>query len=92
MDIDGRYNPEICGDIRQLSYRKLPTPDVWASPPCDQYARCRAKKPRNYAVADSLVAKAIEIVKYFQGGGREAAAAHFRIVTVAVSAPKWTQL
>ena len=69
VDIDPRYNPEICEDILQLSYCKLPTPDViWASPPCDQYARCRtrAKTPRNLALADSLVAKAIEIIQYFQ--------------------------
>ena len=68
VDVDPRYNPEICEDILQLSYCKLPTPDViWASPPCDQYARCRtrAKTPRNLALADSLVAKAIEIVQYF---------------------------
>ena len=37
-------------------------------PPCDQYARCRtrAKTPRNFALADSLVAKALEIIQYFQ--------------------------
>ncbi len=69
VDIDGRFNPEICEDILKLSYCKLPIPDViWASPPCDQYsrARTRAKTPRNLALADSLVAKAIEIIKYFQ--------------------------
>ena len=69
VDIDPRYNPEICEDILQLSYCKLPTPDViWASPPCDQSARCRtrAKTPRNLALADSLIAKAIEIIKYVQ--------------------------
>ena len=69
VDIDPRYNPEICEDILQLSYCKLPIPDViWASPPCDQYARCRtrAKTPRNLALADSLVAKAIKIIQCFQ--------------------------
>jgi hypothetical protein len=69
VDIDPRYNPEICEDILQLAYCKLPTPDVvWTSPDCSQYARCRtrAKHPRNLALADSLVAKAIEIITYFQ--------------------------
>ena len=69
VDIDPRYRPEICEDILQLSYCQLPTPDViWSSPPCDQYsrARTRAKQPRNLALADSLVAKAIEFIKYFQ--------------------------
>ena len=69
VDIDPRYNPEICEDILQFSYCKLDIPDViWASPPCDQYARCRtrAKTPRNLVLADKLVAKSIEIIQYFQ--------------------------
>ena len=60
--------PTLC-DIRELAYCKLPVPDViWASPPCDQYARCRtrAQTPRNFALADSLVAKALEIIEQFQ--------------------------
>ena len=68
VDIHPRFNPEICEDILQLAYCQLPTPDViWASPDCSQYARCRtrAKTPRNLALADSLVAKAIEIITYF---------------------------
>ena len=69
VDVDGRFGADIVEDILQLSYCKLPAPDViWASPPCNQYARCRtrAKAPRNFALADSLVAKAIEIINYFQ--------------------------
>ena len=69
VDIDPRYNPEICEDILQLAYSKLPTPCViWASCPCDQYsrARTRAKHPRNLTLADSLVDKATEIIKYFK--------------------------
>ena len=69
VDVDGRFGADIVEDILQLSYCKLPVPDViWASPPCNQYAKCwtRAKAPRNFALADSLVAKAIEIINYFQ--------------------------
>ena len=67
VDIDPRYNPEICEDILQLSYCKLDVPDViWASPPCDQYSRARTRgPPRNLILADSLVAKTIEIIRYF---------------------------
>lgn len=64
VDIDPRLNPEICEDILQLSYCKLPIPDcIFSSPPCDQYSRCRtrAKTPRNLVLADCLLAKAIEI-------------------------------
>ena len=69
VDCDPRYSPEFCGDILEWDYRSLETlPDViWASCPCEQYsiARTRAKTPRNYALADSLVAKTIELIKYF---------------------------
>ena len=69
VDIDPRFNPEICDDILQIDYTTLPIPDVvWSSPPCDQYsrARTRAKTPRNLVLADSLAAKALEIIKHFQ--------------------------
>ena len=54
VDIDPRFNPEICDDILQIDYATLPIPDViWASPPCDQYsrARTRAKTSRNLVLA-----------------------------------------
>ena len=69
IDVDGRFGADIAEDILQLAYCKLSGPDViWNSPPCDQYARCRtrAKTPRNFTLADSLVAKALEIIEYFQ--------------------------
>ena len=68
IDIDPTFNPEICEDILQLSFCKLDTPDViWASPPCNEYSRCRTRgPPRNLVLADSLVAKAIEIIQYFE--------------------------
>ena len=69
VDIDPRFNPEICDDILQIDYTILPIPcATWASCPCDQYswARTRAKTLRNLALADSLVAKTMETIKYFQ--------------------------
>ena len=69
VEIDPRYKPEICEEILQLSYCKLLIQDViWASPPCDQYARCRtcATTHRNLILADNRAAKAIEIIRYFQ--------------------------
>ena len=69
VDVDPRFEPEYCGDILQWDYTKLHfIPDViWASPPCDQYSRCRTTGgPRNLRLADSLVAKALEIIAYFE--------------------------
>ena len=67
--IDPRESPDFCGDIREWDYTGLETPDViWASCPCEQYscARTRAKTPRNFELADSLVAQTLKIIFYFQ--------------------------
>ena len=69
VDIDPRFGPETCEDILQWDYKQLPwIPDaIWASPPCTEYARCRTRgPPRNFKLADSLVAKALEIIHYFE--------------------------
>ena len=68
VDIDNRFGCTICEDILQLSYCKLETPDViWASCPCVEYSRARTTgPPRNFLLADSLVEKTIEIIKYFE--------------------------
>ena len=77
VDADGRFGAEIVEDLLRWSYSSLTSgenlieqiPDaIWSSPPCVMYsrARTRAKTPRNFALADSLVAKAKEIIKYFQ--------------------------
>ena len=69
VDVDPRFEPEYCGDILQWDYTKLHfIPDViCASPPCDQYSRCRTTGgPRDLRLADSLVAKALEIIAYFE--------------------------
>ena len=68
VDIDGKHGADIVEDILQLSYCKLPTPDViWASVPCEQYSRARTtgRHPRNFELADALAGRAWEIIQYF---------------------------
>ena len=69
VDVDPRFSPETCGDILLWDYTELPwIPDViWSSPPCTEYARCKTRgPPRNFALADKLVGKALEIIDYFE--------------------------
>ena len=68
VDVDGRFGADIVEDILQLSYCKLPVPDViWASPPCEQYSRARTtgRRPRNLELADALAGRTWDIIQYF---------------------------
>ena len=68
VDIDNRYNPTFQEDILKWSYSKCEVPDViWASVPCEHYscARTRARRPRNFELADALAGRAWEIIQYF---------------------------
>ena len=72
VDWDGRYGAEVVTDIMTWDY-KAAFPQghwdvIWASPDCTQYsiARTTAKTPRNFAQADALVQKCLEIIDYFQ--------------------------
>ena len=68
VDLDARHGATDVCDVREWDYRSAHAPDViWAGVPCEQYsiARTRAKKPRDYATADSLVAKTWEIIQHF---------------------------
>jgi len=67
LDVDGRFNCTIQQDILQWDYSKEPTPDiVFSGVPCTEYSQARTTGgPRNYALADSLVKRQWEIIKYF---------------------------
>jgi hypothetical protein len=67
VDLDKRYNPEIQTDILTWDYINMSTPDViWSSPPCTIYSCARTRaKVTNLAQADVLVAKTLEIIRYF---------------------------
>ena len=68
LDLDGRYGATVCCDIRSWDYREEPPCDVLiAGCPCEQYsiARTTGKKPRNFELADQLVATTWRIIQHF---------------------------
>ena len=65
------YQPTHKENILFWNYTEYPScafDVIWASPPCEHYsiARTTAKSPRNLEYYDSLVAKTLEIVNWFQ--------------------------
>ena len=72
LDIDPKFDPDLCMDILQFDYTQFPKNHfsfVWASPDCRAYsvARTNAKIPREEAMAasDVLVEKTRQIINYF---------------------------
>ena len=71
LDIDPEAKATITADIRHWDYTVFPKGQfdiVWASPVCTHYSRARttAKTPHDFELADSLVERALEIIKYFE--------------------------
>ena len=67
VDLDGRFGAEIQEDILIFNYARLETPDfIWASPDCREYNRAKTIGVRKLDYADSLVAKTLEIIRYFE--------------------------
>jgi len=75
LDIDKKCNATWTSDILNWeSWRDIAPGTytfIWASPPCTQYsiARTTAKTPRNFALADSIVARTLEIINHLQPKG-----------------------
>ena len=68
LDIDPKCNATWTCDILHWDAWKDMTPGtydfIWASPPCTQYsmARTRAKTPRDFELADSIVQRTLDII------------------------------
>jgi len=76
VDIHPKYNPSTCVDIRKWNYKQEideflpdeldPSDVLWvhASPPCNEYSNAKTAYPRDLDFADSLVKRALKIIKY----------------------------
>jgi site-specific DNA-cytosine methylase len=68
LDIHPKYNPTHCTDILTWNFSQYPPryfDIIWSSPPCTEYSRAKTRSPRNLKLADNIVKKTLEIIKYF---------------------------
>jgi hypothetical protein len=70
VDISDRYHPTIHADIRTWDYKNaFPVgyfDIIWASPPCTQYSVAKTIGVRDYAQADAIVKRCLDIIQYFR--------------------------
>ena len=70
IDNDPFFSPVVCTDILKWDYRGAFEPGhfdvIWASPPCTQYSNSKRSGVRNLALADSIVQRCLEIIRYFK--------------------------
>ena len=68
VDIDARFKPTIVADILCWDFSMYPSGffhTIWSSPPCTEYSRALTTRKRNLKLADRVVQKTLEIIKYF---------------------------
>ena len=71
LDLNPKAGATITADILTWDYTVFENGHfdaIWSSPVCTMYSRARTtgKSPRDLLWADSLVAKTIQIIKYFE--------------------------
>ena len=69
IDIDPYFNSTYCVDILDWDYRAFEPgcfDVIWTSPPCTQYSNSKRSGVRNLALADSIVQRCLEIIRYFK--------------------------
>ena len=69
VDVRAVCNPTICVDLLKWDYTKYKPGTfevIAASPPCTEYSQAKTTRPRDMAKADVLVARVLEIVRYFR--------------------------
>lgn len=60
VDIDPRFEPDVVADLREWSWDGERPALVWASPPCDEFARESMPWSRTGRVPDLSIVRAVE--------------------------------
>jgi len=71
ISLDNRKStePTFCCDIMDFDFKQYPVgyfDMIWASPPCTEYSICKQNAPRKLELADSIVKKTLEIIRYLK--------------------------
>ncbi len=69
VDVDPKAQATFCENILDWNYKQFPPGHfslITASPPCTEFSRAKTVGTRNLELADQLVLKTLEIIRYFQ--------------------------
>ena len=69
VDIDPAFNPTHTCDVRDwdhTAYAPGHFTHVWCSPPCTAFSNAKRSGERDYATADSIVLRCLELIAYFK--------------------------
>jgi site-specific DNA-cytosine methylase len=69
LDVNPGCRPTIVVDILDWQFRRQYPPGyfdvITASTPCTEYSQAKTTAPRRYDLADALVRKTLQIIRYF---------------------------
>ena len=70
VDYDPKFQPDIRVDILVWEYQKEFPPGffdvIGCCPPCTEFSQAMTRRERDFAYADALVKKGLEIIQFFQ--------------------------
>ena len=69
LDMDPARDPSICIDVLEWDYTMFPPGHfhiITAAPPCTEYSMAMNRRPRQLNLADSIVRRTLEIIRYLQ--------------------------
>ena len=66
LDVGSRFGATIVEDILLWDFKNEPAPDIiFSGLPCTEYSQAKTRGTRNFALADRLVERTWEIIRYF---------------------------